>query len=299
MNPFHFFRHRIAQAAFLGSLCAGWAPLAGSQALVEMLTAARTAASTNGQAAVPPSAKPVGAAAKLPEPAAQAVTNMDKSAYAEIYRKNVFDSKRQPWAVKSDAPPETSVTPITPADAEVYGVMMFGDYKKAIIKLGQGFKFAPQPKNKGVPRPFVTLGVGESLGPYLLTEINEKNVVFANGGAQFSLAFTHKKIDRPLAAAATPMAQAPVVLPAPTPTIVQGIEPIVDMPAAAPAAPPAAPAVEQPVPAAAPPPAPAAAAPQTAAAPATAAPSTNAAAAPQIQGMSLLDAIQAAQAAKK
>lgn len=298
MNPFHLFRHRVAQAAFLGSLCAGWAPLAGSQALVEMLTAARTATSAGGQVTAQPAAKPAGApAAKLPETAVPAT--VDKSAYAEIYRKNVFDSKRQPWAVKSEASPETSVTPITPADAEVYGVMMFGDYKKAIIKLGQGFKFAPQPKNKGVPRPFVTLGVGESLGPYLLTEINEKNVVFASGGAQFSLAFTHKKIDRPLAAAATPMAQAPVVLPAPTPTIVQGIEPIVDMPAAAPAAPPAAPAVEQPVPAAAPPPAPAAAAPQTAAAPATAAPSTNAAAAPQIQGMSLLDAIQAAQAAKK
>lgn len=234
--------------------------------------------------------------AKLPE--STIPESAEKSAYADIYRKNIFDPNRQPWVIKTETPPETLVAPITPADAEVYGVMMFGDYKKAIIKLGQGFKFAPQPKNKGVPRPFVTLGVGESLGPYLLTEINEKNVVFASGGAQFSLAFTHKKIDRPLAAAATPMAQAPVVLPAPTPTIVQGIEPIVDMPAAAPAAPPAAPAVEQPVPVAAPPPAPAAAPPQ-AAAPAAAAPSTNAAAAPQIHGMSLLDAIQAAQVPKK
>lgn len=286
MNPFHLFRHRTVQAAFLGGLCAGWAPLAGSQTLAEILAAARTA----------PSTKPV-PAAKLPEAAVPAA--VDKSAYAEIYRKNVFDSKRQPWAVKSEAPPETSMMPITSADAEVYGVMMFGDYKKAIIKLGQGFKFAPQPKNKGVPRPFVTLGVGESLGPYLLTEINEKNVVFASGGAQFSLAFTHKKVDRPPAGAVTPMTQAPVVLPAPTPTIVQGIEPIVEVPAApamppvpaqsvplestasAPAAPPSA--MSPPAANAAPSPAPAAASAAPAAAP--------------VQGVSLLEAIQAAQRA--
>lgn len=234
--------------------------------------------------------------AKLPE--STIPESAEKSAYADIYRKNIFDPNRQPWVIKAEAPPETLVAPITPADAEVYAVMLFGDYKKAIIKLGQGFKFAPQPKNKGVPRPFVTLGVGESLGPYTLTEINEKNIVFSNGGAQFSLAFTHKKVDRPSAGVTTPMAQAPVVLPAPTPTIVQGIEPIVDMPTAVPAAAAPVPAVEQPAPAAAPAPAPAPA-PVAAAAPQAAAPSTNAPPAPQIQGMSLLDAIQAAQAAKK
>ncbi len=297
MNLFSLFRCRAVQAAFLGGVCGylGWMPVAGAQTLGEMLTTVKAAPSAVGQRMAQPSGTPT---TKLPESAIP--ESAEKSSYADIYRKNIFDPHRQPWAVKAEAPPEAPVAPITPADAEVYGVMLFGDYKKAIIKLGQGFKFAPQPKNKGVPRPFVTLGVGESLGPYMLTEINEKNIVFANGGTQFSLAFTHKKVDRPPAGVMTPMAQAPVVLPAPTPTIVQGIEPIVDMPSAAPAAPLPGPAVEQPVTATAAAPASAAAVPpQTAAAPATAAPSVNAPAAPQIQGMSLLDAIQAAQAAKK
>lgn len=211
----------------------------------------------------------------------------EKPIYSEIYEKNVFDPKRQAWAEKVDPPPPPpAVPPLTPADAEVYGVMAFGDFKKAIIKLGAGFKYAPQPKNKSAPRPFVILGIGESLGPYTIKEITDKSVVFESGGAQFPLAFNHKKSDRPAGGSISPMAQAPVILSAPTPTIVQGIEPLAA--ATTPAPPQVVPSSPQPA---------AQAAPQQAQA-ATPEPSA-AAQQPAIQGMTLLDAINAARQAQQ
>jgi hypothetical protein len=120
-----------------------------------------------------------GAAAKLPETAVPAT--VDKSAYAEIYRKNVFDSKRQPWAVKSEAPPETSVTPITPADAEVYGVMMFGDYKKA-ISAGQASS-SRAAQEQGC-RAIRHAGRGRSLGPYRSPK-STRRTLFASGVPSF------------------------------------------------------------------------------------------------------------------
>lgn len=220
---------------------------------------------------------------------------MEKPIYSEIHEKNIFDPKRQPWVEKVEAPPTPAVPPLTPADAEVYGVMSFGDFKKAIIKLGAGFKYAPPPKNKSAPRPFVILGIGESLGPYMIREITDKSVVFENSGAQFPLAFNHKKSDRPASGPISPMAQAPVILPVPVPTIVQGLEPIVTA-AAQPQAvqQPEAPAQAQPITGQAVAAQPAAAA--TAQQPATAASDTPQA--PVIQGRTLLEAIEAARQAQ-
>ncbi|MBS4095589.1 MAG: hypothetical protein KGZ83_01985 [Sulfuricella sp.] len=253
----------------------------------------------------PPAAKPAESGAKAPgadaKPQETPLPPAEKSGYAEIYEKNVFDPKRQPWVEKIEVPPPPAVAPLTQGDAELLGVMGFGSFKKVILKLGPGFKFAPQPKNKAAPRPFVILAVGESLGPYTLAEIGEKKVIFDAGGTQYPLTFTPKKTDRPPPSAVTPMAQAPVILAAPTPTIVQGIEPLASATA------PAAPAGAAPMDVAAQGQAPAAgtgmasATPAPAAAAPTAATDQNAAAAgqaPVIQGRTLLEAIQAARTAQ-
>jgi hypothetical protein len=224
---------------------------------------------------------------------------MEKPAYSEIHEKNIFDPKRQPWVEKVESPPPPDVPPLTAADAEVYGVMAFGDFKKAIIKLGAGFKYAPQPKNKSAPRPFVILGIGESLGPYTIKEITDKSVVFENSGAEFPLAFNHKKSDRPASGPISPMAQAPVILPVPVPTIVQGLEPIVT----AAAQPQAVPQPEAQVQQAAQPTSGQAPAAQAAAAAAAAQqPAAAESAAPQqpaIQGRTLLEAIELARQAQQ
>lgn len=182
------------------------------------------------------------------------------------------------------------VPPLTTADAEIYGVMVFGDYRKALIKLGAGFKFAPQPKNKSAPRPFITLGVGESLGPYTLKEITDSSVIFESVDGLSPLVFNQRKADRPASGPISPMAQAPVILPAPVPTMVHGFEPAAQAQAAPPPAQPGA--------------QPAAAAAATAAAAAAPVPDIATAGfeAPQpppVQGRTLLEAIQAAQQAQK
>lgn len=261
------------------------------------------------QASAPAPAQPQAVPAKVTVPAAPAAAAAVplpsvRQEYAEIYEKNVFDPKRQPWVEKVETPPPPPVPPITAADAELLGVMAFGSFKKAVFKLGPGFKFAPQPKNKAAPRPFVILAVGESLGPYTLVEVAEKKAVFDAAGTQYTVNFTPKKADRPPPSIVTPMAQAPVVLAAPTPTIVQGIEPIASaVPAATPQADAAAPAGGAAAMPAAAPAAPAgsaaAAAPAPAAAPAaTPAGGESANPAPIVQGRTLLEAIEAARAAQ-
>lgn len=212
--------------------------------------------------------------------------------YAEIYEKNVFDPNRQPWVDKPAAP---AVSPINPGDIEIYGVMSVGNYKKAIIKPGPAFKGAPAPVAGG--RPFIMLAVGQTLGPYTLVEISEKNIVFESAGARYPVAFS-RKLDRPAPVPAAPPMQAAVVLPVPVPTLVAGIAPIAVEPIAS-ATPPASQPEAQPAQAAPGQPGQpgqqqvAAAAPAAAAQPApeTTAPS------PPIQGRTLLEAIQAAQEA--
>jgi len=195
-------------------------------------------------------------------------------------------------------PPPPPVPPLTVADAEVYGVMLFGDYRKVLLKLGAGFKFAPQPKNKTAPRPFITVGIGESLGPYTLKEITDTAVIFESVDGQSPLVFNQRKGDRPVGGPVSPMAQAPVILPAPAPTMVHGSEPAVAA-AQPPAATPGAPGAQ---PAAAPGAQPAAAAAEhaaAAAAPETVTAGFEAPPQPVIQGRTLLEAIQAAQQAQK
>lgn len=328
MKEFPRFKRRAAWAALFAGAIGLAAPLtcAGQEGSLASLIQAAAEANKNKtpppavpqpapsqpkQSNLPPSAKPVAPAALVPvapapaggvkEAEGQAVPPVAatlKPGYAEIYEKNVFDPKRQPWIEKVEAPPPPPIAPLTQADAEVLGVMAFGSYKKAILKLGPGFKFAPQPKAKAPPRPFVILAVGESLGPYTLVEIAEKKVVFDASGTQYSVTFTPKKLDRPPPSAVTPMSQFPVVLAAPTPTIVAGVEPLVS--AAAPANPAAQGQAAVPPPDAGVAPAPAAG---TGAAPAAAAPAAaqdQAAAnpAPVVQGRTLLEAIEAARAAQ-
>lgn len=329
MKEFPRFKRRAAWAALFAGAIGLAAPLTcagqeGSLASLIQATAEANKKKTPPPAVPPPAssqpkqpnppspaAKPAPLASVAPVPGSavkeaegQAVPPAAatlKPGYAEIYEKNVFDPKRQPWIEKVEAPPPPPIAPLTQADAEVLGVMAFGSYKKAILKLGPGFKFAPQPKAKAPPRPFVILAVGESLGPYTLVEIAEKKVVFDASGTQYSVTFTPKKFDRPPPSAVTPMAQAPVILAAPTPTIVAGIEPLVS--AAAPAGSPSAPAANAAAQGqvAAPPAgagmASAVAAPP-AAVPAAAPEQATANPAPVVQGRTLLEAIEAARAAQ-
>ncbi len=216
-----------------------------------------------------------------------------KPNYSDLHEKNIFDPNRQPWA---ENPPESavpSVPPLNPGDIEVYGVMSIGSYKKVIIKLGSAFKLAPSPGAGS--RPFIMLAIGQALGPYTLVEVSGKNIVFEGGGARYLVTFAAKK-DRPPAGPAAPIAQEPVVLPAPVPTLVPGITPVVAEPIAT-APQQAAQPETQPAPAQLGQ-QPLASASSAAAAPAS--PETAASSpAPQIQGQTLLEAIQMARQAQQ
>ena len=217
--------------------------------------------------------------------------------YRVIAEQNLFDPQRKPWGELE--PRAAPVATPSPEEIQVLGVVLVGGLKRAIVKLGGRMRqFAP-----GAPggRGNAVLSEGQSVGGYTLETVEPNQVVFASGSNRFTIRITRS-------------AQRDAGPPAPLASVIQApTTPIFEPPPqpGAPPAPPRAPGqfppsaqFPQPPAASAPPagaPAAGSATPPTVAGggqvPVPQAPAT--APAPTQAGMTLLQAIQAAEAARR
>ena len=215
-----------------------------------------------------------------------------------IAEQNLFDPQRKPWPDPAAQPP--AVPAPGPEDIQVHGVVVVGPVKRALVKLGGRMRqLAP-----GVAggRGMTVLREGQSVGSYTVESVEPQQVVFVSGGNRFPVKITRGVPREQLASAPvasviqapTPPAfeAAPQGAPPPAPAPPPPANPFLSAPALAPAPAPSAPA---PVAPRASGPAPVAA--QTPAAATT--PGQTTAVAPPSTGMTLLEAIQAAEAARR
>ena len=128
-------------------------------------------------------------------------------AQGQADRSNVFDPARATWPdrvpLPAPPPPPPPPPPVTDDDLQLYGVMIVGSEKKAMVRLGKRFA-AANPASKA----FVTLSEGQSLGEFTLAQVLPNRVVLASGPHQQNILFS-KKTDRPAPGAAAPVVQGP------------------------------------------------------------------------------------------
>lgn len=121
----------------------------------------------------------------------------------DVATSNIFDPQRKPWPEKNPPPPPAP--PLTKDDVQVYGIMAYGPYKKAIVRLTGKLKDAvPKEATKG--RPYVALAEGQTVGAYTLEQVQADKLVFADTSGGRAVIGIEKKTDRP---------PPPQVLPAP------------------------------------------------------------------------------------
>lgn len=202
---------------------------------------------------------------------------------AVIAEKNPFDREHRAWP--DIVPPPAPPAPISADDLQLYGVVIAGNVKRAVVKVGGNMKHLAGPNG----RAFLSISEGQALGSYVVSEIQPHQVLLSAGATRQVVVFG-KKTDRPLAPMMAMSAPPPPPANAPsTPDLAAAIS---SASASASAPPPPAPAFA--------PPAVAPAAPMAPQAQANPAQDPAAAAAkpsgPQ-PGMSLAEAIAAAQAA--
>lgn len=135
-----------------------------------------------------------------------------------IVAKNPFDPEHRAWPDIEPAP-----APISTEDVQLYGVVIAGNVKRAVVKVGGNLKHLAGPNG----RAFLTVREGQTLGAYVVGEIQPHQVLLSAGSTRQSVVFG-KKTDRPLA----PMmaVQAPSPLQAPTAPVVAAPNPVVVQP---------------------------------------------------------------------
>lgn len=150
------------------------------------------------------------ALADAPTPAA-APSTLDAMAQG-----NPFDPERKPWPDVVPPPPPIPVpAAVTEADLQVYGVVVAGPVRKAILKLGPRFAGVPVGANG-----FAQVAQGGQLGEFTLAEVQPDQVLLRAVGGQQWVRFGIKK-DRsargaaPVALSAQPQFT-PVMAAAPT-----------------------------------------------------------------------------------
>lgn len=206
--------------------------------------------------------------------------------YGVLSTQNIFDPQRKPWP-DGVAPPSTAA-PFGPEDLQVQGTAIVGGVKRALVRLGGRLRQSAS----ATGRPTMLLGEGQTIGGYVLESIEPQQLVFASGGNRFTIAINRTMPREPALAAAPlpPVIQGATVAGAPSPAPPQApVSPFAAAAAAGPMTGAAAPSMG-----AAPLQSPFAAAP-------AAQPFAPPAAPPPVStgGMTLLEAIQAAQAAQR
>jgi hypothetical protein len=222
--------------------------------------------------------------------------------YKAIADQNLFDPQRKPWAEPGQQAPAAPT--IGPEDVQVQGVIIVGDVRRAIIRLGG--RLRQLVSGAGAARGIVVVREGQSLGGYTLQSVEPRQVVIVSGDSRFAIPVT-----RSLQRDTSPPPPLASVIQAPTAPVVEA--PPQPAPAPPPSPPPSGgmfPAPGQfpsPPPTAAPSGAVAgtqAPVPQPVQNPFLQAPAQQSAPAPTPQappstGMTLLEAIQAAEAARR
>lgn len=220
--------------------------------------------------------------------------------YRAIAEQNLFDPQRKPWPEPGQ---QTGAAPVIgPEDIQVHGVVIVGKVKRAIMRLGGRLRQLVTGSQAG--RGIVIVSEGQSLGGYTLQSVEPRQVVIVSGDARFVIPVT-RNLQRD-ASSPPPLASviqaptAPVFEPPPQPGMAPG-QPPPFRPPPAPGQFPATPAGVAPIPAG---PTPGAPAPATAQNPFVQSPAQQAAPAsappvPSAGGMTLLEAIQAAEAARR
>lgn len=122
-------------------------------------------------------------------------------------RPNIFDPQRAVWPdrvpLPPPPPPPPPPAPVTDDDLQLYGVMIVGPEKRALVKLGKRFA-AANPSG----RPFVTLRQGQSIGEFTLEDVQAGQLTLVSGIHRQNMVFT-KKADRPAPGAPVPVVQGP------------------------------------------------------------------------------------------
>jgi len=217
--------------------------------------------------------------------------------YSVIAAQNLFDPQRKPWPYPATAAAAAEESPLGPEDVQVQGVVVHAGVRRAIIRLGGRLRsLAP---GGAAERPNTILREGQALGPYTLVSVGDKQLVFANAGKRFTVPFVRTARSNLATASPAPL---PVIQSATLPSATPGTTSHT-RPSSAAQRPPAR-AATAPRPATAPQPAAAQGVPSPqagATAPSLSTPASAAApaAAPPASGMTLLQAIQAAEAARR
>lgn len=155
-----------------------------------------------------------------------------------INQRNVFTPGYQAWPDRIPVPPPPPPPPPTPAlttdDIELYGIVLAGPVRQAIVKLGAKLRAQLPPASPAeAQRPYLRLNQGQQLGPYTIAEIQPNQVLITAQGLRQGVAFS-KKTDRP-----SPSAPAPAQIQAATPAAASpppaGTPPTAPAPGAAPA----------------------------------------------------------------
>lgn len=209
----------------------------------------------------------------------------------ELVDRNPFDPHRQPWKLPPPPPPELPA--LTPQDLQIEAIVSFGSFRGILAQLDGKLRGSLPGNSAGKVR----IAIGQRFGAgYVLESVDANQAVVQGGSARFTIPII-RRANRGSAPAPAAMAQEQ--------RVAQPIPPFPSQPSSAPGAPAAAqaPAAQAdtsiaaipPAPQPAPPPLPMNAAAESTPAPVQQASSPN----PSPQPMSLLEAIQAAQAAAR
>ena len=214
--------------------------------------------------------------------------NIGTASAVELVDRNPFDPHRRPWKTPPPRPPDLPV--LTPQDLQIEAIVSFGPMRGIIAQLDGKLRGSLPANAAGKVR----IAVGQSFGAgYLLESVDANQAVVLGGSARYTIPVVRKMARgstpvpatmaveqraAPLPPAVAPAASAPGVAgiapaAAPAPQAGTSMVPVPPAPQPQPT-PMAAQATGEPVPAATPP-------------------------APAHQPMSLLEAIQAAQAAAR
>ena len=108
-----------------------------------------------------------------------------------IAEKNPFDRERRAWP--DIVPPPPPPAPISTEDIQLYGVVIAGNVKRAVVKVGGNLKHLASSNG----RAYLTVSEGQALGSYIVSEIQSHQVLLSSGATRQAVVFG-KKTDRPM-----------------------------------------------------------------------------------------------------
>lgn len=110
-------------------------------------------------------------------------------ALGSLAQSNPFDPDRKVWPEHVPPPPPPPVpAPVTEDDLSVYGVVMAGGVRKALLKLGKRFGSVPVG-----PTGLASVHVGGQLGEFVLAQVTPDQILLSAPGGQQWVRIGNKK----------------------------------------------------------------------------------------------------------